>query len=278
MLCFIDLYLYFLIYSVYGWVCETAYCSILFKKFVNRGFLNGPVCPVYGFGALALLLLLKGVPRNIAMIFFAGMIITTAIEYITAVLLEFLFHTKWWDYSNNKFNFQGRICLLNSIMFGALSVALVFIIHPALTGVMAMLTSSAKFWAAGLSAVVIASDLAVTLNTVLKLNLHLASLNKVTQLLKEKLDAGGFYVTLTIRERLAKLRELADTETGRQIYASIESLHEKLMNIERENKVMQNRIMKAFPDMRSTKYPEMLARLKELRARPKEQWNIFKRK
>ena len=95
-----QLFLAFLVYSFLGWVCETVYCSIGQRKFVNRGFLNGPLCPVYGFGAVAVLLFLRPLRENLLLLFFGGMILTSVIEYITGFALEKLFAAKWWDYSN----------------------------------------------------------------------------------------------------------------------------------------------------------------------------------
>ena len=95
-------FLLFLCYSFLGWACETVYCSIGKRKFVNRGFLNGPLCPVYGFGALAVLYFLRPVSDNIPLLFVSGMVLTSVIEYITGYLLEKLFATKWWDYSSRR--------------------------------------------------------------------------------------------------------------------------------------------------------------------------------
>ena len=126
--------LLFLCYSFLGWACETVYCSIGKRKFVNRGFLNGPLCPVYGFGALAVLYFLRPVSDNIPLLFVSGMVLTSVIEYITGYLLEKLFATKWWDYSSRRFNIHGRVCLRNSLMFGALSVVAVRVIDPVIRG------------------------------------------------------------------------------------------------------------------------------------------------
>jgi len=123
-------FLWLITYSFQGWVYESAICSIDERSFVNRGFLNGPVCPVYGFGALASIFILDQRTDNIIILFFVGMLLTCTLEYITALLFEKLFHAKWWDYSHNRFNFQGRVCLLGAVVFGILSVLLIKYIHP----------------------------------------------------------------------------------------------------------------------------------------------------
>ena len=115
---------WFYIYSFLGWLWESSYVSVKEKKLVNRGFVAGPVCTIYGFGAVIVYLSLKPISGNILLLYLGGVIVPTILEYVTAVLMENLFHTSWWDYSKNKYNFQGRICLGASLGWGALSVIL----------------------------------------------------------------------------------------------------------------------------------------------------------
>jgi uncharacterized membrane protein len=132
-ICGIDLYhliSWFIIYSFFGWVWETAYVSIKEGKYVNRGFINGPLCTIYGCGAVAVYLILQPLENNLLFLFLGGIVVTTMLEYITAVLMESIFHTSWWDYSDRKLNFQGRICLEASLGWGAFSVILFRVLHP----------------------------------------------------------------------------------------------------------------------------------------------------
>ena len=124
------IFLIFLIYSVIGWISEVIYCSILQHKLVNRGFLHGPICPVYGFGGLLVVFFLEPFAGNIFYLFFMASIVTSVLEYATSWVLETIFATKWWDYSDLRFNIHGRICLLNSLLFGLMSVVGVKIMHP----------------------------------------------------------------------------------------------------------------------------------------------------
>lgn len=126
-----SVFLSFGVYSFLGWVCETFYCSVGQRHFVNRGFLFGPVCPVYGFGALAVLYLLAPFTRQPILLFIAAMVVTSLLEYLTGFLLEKLFHTKWWDYSTYRFNLHGRVCLKNSLLFGLIALIMVLFINPA---------------------------------------------------------------------------------------------------------------------------------------------------
>ena len=123
------LFIYFMIYSILGWVIETIYCFFKEKRYVPRGFLNGPLTPIYGFGALTLIILLQDI-KNVILIFFIGMVISSLLEYVSSYLLEIIFNMHWWDYSKDKYNLNGRIKLENSILFGLLSVILVYLINP----------------------------------------------------------------------------------------------------------------------------------------------------
>lgn len=104
--------LFFFIYSCMGWICECIYCSIPARKFINRGFLTGPLCPVYGFGALLVIWMLTPVSGDVGMLFIFGLLVTSALEYITSLLLEKLFHMKWWDYSTKHCNIHGARLLI----------------------------------------------------------------------------------------------------------------------------------------------------------------------
>ncbi len=114
---------YFIIFSVGGWLWESFWVSIREKRIVNRGFVTGPVCTVYGCGGVAMYLMLRYIEHNLILVFFAGMFIATTIEFITGTVMEAIFHTSWWDYTEQKFNIKGRICLGVSLCWGGASVA-----------------------------------------------------------------------------------------------------------------------------------------------------------
>lgn len=125
-----DITLYFFIYSFIGWVLETIYAFLVLGHFVKRGFLIGPICPIYGFGAVLLILLLKnckGKPLSQFLIAGFGF---TVFEYVVSYMLEVVFGLRWWDYSEDLFNLQGRVSLAYSIIWGALGILLIEGIHP----------------------------------------------------------------------------------------------------------------------------------------------------
>ena len=121
---------YFVIYSFLGWILESIFRSFCEKKLINTGFLIGPICPIYGAGAIIMLLFMGQLKGKTIVLFFVSMLVLTVWEYVVGVFLEKVFKTKYWDYSDHKINFQGRICLTNSIFWGLLGVGFINYIHP----------------------------------------------------------------------------------------------------------------------------------------------------
>ncbi len=130
------LFLFFLIYSIIGYLIEVGFCSLHQKKLVlNRGFLIGPYLPIYGISVVLMYYLLQKYADDPIALFVMAVIICSIVEYLTSLILEKIFKVRWWDYSNLKFNVDGRICLSNSIMFGLGSLALFYIINPFVMGI-----------------------------------------------------------------------------------------------------------------------------------------------
>lgn len=123
-------FLYFMFYSILGWIMEVVVKLITKKKLINRGFLIGPYCPIYGFGGIIIILLIGNNKEDIFSIFLKSMAICSILEYFTSLIMEKIFKVRWWDYSNNKFNINGRICLETMVPFGLLAVAVTYIIQP----------------------------------------------------------------------------------------------------------------------------------------------------
>lgn len=121
---------YFIIYSFLGWVLESVYKSIIGKKFVNSGFVMGPFCPIYGFGAIIIYMFLDGFKDNFVLVFLIGVIVFSIWECLVGYFLEKVFNTKYWDYSSEKFNYRGRICLRMSLIWGILGVFFTYVLHP----------------------------------------------------------------------------------------------------------------------------------------------------
>ena len=127
-----NIFFYFIFYSILGWIYETVLCSIEEGHSVNRGFLMGPYCPIYGFGSVAFLLIF-GKLKNVLLIFVLGATLACSVEYFTSYAMEKLFKARWWDYSKYKYNLNGRICLSATIIFGTFAVILIKFLHPAVS-------------------------------------------------------------------------------------------------------------------------------------------------
>lgn len=125
-----ELLLIFFTYAFLGWCSEVAFATLKTGGFVNRGFLNGPICPIYGFGMVIVVLCLTPLTKSWPLLFFGSMLLTTALEFFTGWVLEKLFHTKWWDYTGRKFNLKGYVCLEFSILWGLGCVLIMRVLHP----------------------------------------------------------------------------------------------------------------------------------------------------
>lgn len=170
--------LFFFIYSFIGWVWESCYVSVRKRRWVNRGFMHGPMLPLYGSGALAVLVSTIGVRENMALIFLLGMMAATVLEYFTGAAMERLFHVRYWDYSNQKLNLHGYICVSSSLCWGCFSVLLVRVVHvPIETAVLRIPLAVAEGAALVLS-VAAAVDLTQSFNEAMDLKRILSQLEE----------------------------------------------------------------------------------------------------
>ena len=180
-----------LIYSCLGWCCEVAFAALKTGKFVNRGFLNGPVCPIYGFGVLSVVLVLEPVKDNLLLLFFGSMVFTSLLEFIAGFAMERIFHDKWWDYSNNPFNIKGYICLEFSIIWGIACVLVVDIIHPIIMKLVNALPHTLGLWLIGALYVLLVTDAVLTLVELLKLPKRFKAMEELEAAITAVSDAMG---------------------------------------------------------------------------------------
>ena len=129
----IDIRIYFLLfmtYAILGWCMEVTCKLIQYKRFINRGFLIGPYCPIYGYGAILITFLLKKYTDDPIILFFMAIIICGTLEYLTSYFMEKIFKARWWDYSQKKFNINGRVCLNTIVPFGLLGLFIMYVSNP----------------------------------------------------------------------------------------------------------------------------------------------------
>ena len=245
---FVEVFWWFIIYSFIDWVYESILCSITEKKLVNRGFLTGPVCPVYGCGALIIIFCLSGVKDNLLALFLSSVVLTTVLEYITSYLLEKFFHAKWWDYSQYRFNVNGRVCLWGSLIFGLLSVAVIEWAHPFITGLLGKISPIALLWAGGVVFGVFLCDVVLTVRSILTLNGRLQEIQQAINTFKGQLAEASSQKKQEIMERF---------ETSEFNTKHIKALVNR-------RKFQERRLLKAFPKLTSLRYEEALEKLKSL--------------
>ena len=170
--------LFFFIYSFIGWVWECCFVSVRKRRWVNRGFMYGPMLPIYGFGALAVLISTIRVRDSIPLIFLFGMVGATLLEYVTGAVMERLFNVKYWDYSNQKFNLNGYICLTSSLGWGLFSVLLVKFVHVPIEGAVLKIPTIIAEGIAFVLTVAAAVDVTQSFNDAMDLKRILAQLEE----------------------------------------------------------------------------------------------------
>ena len=180
-----------LVYSFLGWCCEVAFAALKTGKFVNRGFLNGPVCPIYGFGVLSVVLVLEPVKDNLLLLFFGSMVFTSLLEFLAGFAMERIFHDKWWDYSSNPFNIKGYICLEFSVMWGIACVLVVDIIHPIIMKLVNALPHTLSLWLMAALYVLLVTDAVLTLVELLKLPKRFKAMEELEAAITAVSDAMG---------------------------------------------------------------------------------------
>jgi len=136
-----NLFILFVIYSFLGWLTEVFYAFFKHRKFVNRGFLFGPFCPIYGIGVVMASKLLFGFRSNIILLYLLSVVLASALEYLTSYILEIFFQSTWWDYSNEKYNIDGKICLKFSLLWGLACVFVVEILNPFVVNIINLFTN-----------------------------------------------------------------------------------------------------------------------------------------
>lgn len=202
--------LFFFIYSFIGWIWESCYVSARKRQWVNRGFLHGPMLPIYGSGALVILISTIGVRENPWLIFLFGMLAATVLEYITGAAMEKLFHVRYWDYSRQKLNLNGYICASSSLCWGAFSVLLVRVIHVPIERAVLDIPLVITDGAALVLTVIMSVDLTQSFNEAMDLKRVLIQLEESKEQIKkmqEKLKTASDGLIADYKIRSEKLVE-----------------------------------------------------------------------
>ncbi|MCQ2575199.1 MAG: putative ABC transporter permease [Treponema sp.] len=243
-------FLLFIIFSFVGWCCEVTYVGLFFEhKFINRGFLNGPLCPIYGCGGAVLLFLPQILYKTWIPLFFASMILCSAVEYFSSWVLEKMFHTLWWDYSHYKVNLNGRICLLNSVLFGVMGVVGIHFAIPLVLMFLNWLGDTVVQISSILIAVLLSVDLIITIRRLVDFNASMEKLKAFGESLKDHYGHEEWFRKETLLDMINSVRQHALTDKSKinsNIIERIEKIRGRNRNVER--------FMKRFPTLKSKHY------------------------
>lgn len=259
-LSFSQIFLLFLSYSFIGWISEVIYCSSIQKRFINRGFLKGPICPVYGFGGLLVMSILEPLSSTWVPLFFLSMLVTSALEYVTSWILEKLFDTKWWDYSHYKLNIKGRVCLLNSTLFGLMGMLASHFVHPLLMKLVTWIKEPLVTYIAMGLATILSVDLIFTVRKLVNFSTYLAKLEEFNETLKAYfVKEAWFNSSLSFDEILKRLKEQTKQKSD-EVTANILQRIEAFTNAQKKTFSFINN----FPTMTSKRYKSQLEQLRKL--------------
>ena len=197
--------LFFFLYSFFGWIWESCYVSVRKHRWVNRGFMHGPMLPLYGSGAVSVLIITLPVRENLPLVFIMGMIGATLLEFFTGMIMESLFHVRYWDYSHLKFNIKGYICPVASLCWGVFSIMMVKVVHIPIEEVILKIPMTIADGLAFVLTVVAAVDFTQSFNEAMDMKKMLAQLDE-TKVQIQKLQER---VRETSEEMSEKLRTAA---------------------------------------------------------------------
>lgn len=244
------LVIFFFIYSFAGWVAEVAYAFYVHRRFVNRGFLSGPICPLYGFGIVLITLLLEPLDENRLLLFVGATLITSALEYLAGWLLAAIFKTRWWDYSDYRFNLNGYICLRFSLVFGVLATLFYYFVHPHVALLVDKIPGYIALWFAGAATVIFLVDLVGTVISALHLKQRMREMQAIILNLAAELkeDIKGAEFLRERRDDLVKLK--------REVVERYERLSARTT-------AWQRRLLSSFPEAKSTRFQAALDEIRD---------------
>lgn len=283
---FYDIAWVFLIYAILGWCVEVAYAAVHKGEFVNRGFLNGPWCPIYGCGMCLVIFFLYPLQDNIIILFFGSMLLTSVLEFLTGYFLESFFHSKWWDYTDMPFNIKGYICLQFSLMWGLAGTFIVDVIHPMLFEMIQWIPYIPGCVILVILGIVFIVDASLTISTILKINRRLKILEELTQGLRTITDDIGQNIfenveTITDIANDARLLISENTMEAKSEYtarkefmneridkwkennqAQLQEFRQKYQEAFSRQKFGERRLLKAFPNVKYLNRNEIMEKYK----------------
>ncbi len=249
-----ELFCFFVIYAVLGWCVEVIYATVNSGKFVNRGFLNGPVCPIYGFGVVIVIVALTPLQDNLAFLFVGSVLLTSVLEFLTGFVLEKVFHDKWWDYSGDPFNIRGYVCLKFSLLWGLACVFVMRIVQPLFVKLVHWMPETFGVAVLAVCGVLFLADGIVTITTIHSLKKRLRLMEEIGQRLRQFSDKVGGNLSDGVMDVMEKSRK------GK---GELEELRKKYQALSEEKKFGHKRLLNAFPHLQNGKHRDLIANWKK---------------
>ncbi len=208
--------LYFFVYGFLGWCTEVGFAAFKTHHFVNRGFLNGPICPIYGVGVTAVITVLTPYKSDIIVLYILSVVLVTVLEGVTGWAMDKIFHNKWWDYSDMPLNIGGYVCLLFSIVWGFACLFIIYFIQPLVHDLLAFIPTIVGIILIIILGITLIADLYVTASTIFKFNRRLAAMEKIAAEMHEISEQIGqeiFEKTIRAMDRQEASKEKLATAT-----------------------------------------------------------------
>lgn len=256
--------LYFFVYGFLGWCTEVIFAAFKQHRFVNRGFLNGPICPIYGVGVTLVIACLEAFQSNLLLLYISSVILVTVLEGVTGWAMDKLFHSKWWDYSKLPFNIGGYVCLLFSLIWGVACVFIVYFVHPLIHQVLSLIPHTAGIALIAILGIALLSDMIVTTSAIVKFNQYLELLKHITDELhaiSNQIGSELYQNVMHVLDMQESSRQKLDDvklEVSEEIRMQIVELKTRAQNLGEKVPKPARRLLKAFPKLESRNYKAQL--------------------
>lgn len=256
--------LYFFVYGFLGWCTEVIFAAFKQHRFVNRGFLNGPICPIYGVGVTLVIACLEAFQSNLLLLYISSVILVTVLEGVTGWAMDKLFHNKWWDYSKLPFNIGGYVCLLFSLIWGVACVFIVYFVHPLIHQVLSLIPHTAGIALIAILGIALLSDIIVTTSAIVKFNQYLERLKHITDELhaiSNQIGSELYQNVMHVLDMQESSRQKLDDvklEVSEEIRMQIVELKTRAQNLGEKVPKPARRLLKAFPKLESRNYKAQL--------------------
>lgn len=234
-----------LIYSILGWIVESVYMSICNKKLTNRGFIHGPMCPIYGVGALTVYFLLRPLEGNWIALYFGGTLLATTLEYFTAVMMQKIFGCIWWDYNDKPFNYKGILCLESTIAWGFYTLFLFIFLQKWVDGIVSLYPRSIGIYLGIAVIVYYMIDFSVSLIGAIDLNVKLRKLSAIVDEMQERVK-NILHIVPPREHILEKLETYIGFDTTILPDLDIKELAEKYRFMRAKNFVLSRHFIRSY--------------------------------